>query len=601
MHRMFRFISVLITLLLFIINWNVDIPSSLNIKVHSSYEFHKVYVDPEKDSQIMEVKHENNIIYDDNDICIVSKTDHSRFGYKYYDVQGNIFEELTEIMTTKGEMFNLNCTHLLYLGHLELIVDPARLIDAKYKETGMRLFGGVKDGFLINIKRFKVKYGTDLTLQNLFKTVSHHAVLYGSNSVTFCGNLYAFGPPESPILAREKHPYVNRKYTSYKKVNVFDILETEMGCWDSSSDMMELENTLYLKQKSNCEKIKGSVINSLPDPNGWEPRDKYIDVASDSLDYYHKVLKKKSIPETGDSRGIAMLVYGAVFEDALINLKFIRKHMSNTPIEIFHNEELDEKQIQHLYEIKNLEVISIKPILKEYNIPILTDHNYHYKFSALLSSSFRHILFLDADSVPIHEPSWIFDDQIYKLTGLVMFPDMWKTNPKNPIYEVIGFECVDELEAETGQFFIDKYRHYHTIFLSFLMMKDQHLWYKFFFGDKDVLRWAARYLGNSVYVEQTFIKSLGFRLDDYLCGQTMIQSFSGILMFFHGNLLKHSTGLRKSHFSGYQEYRELSKIEPKFYMLNSFQCVAFNGGVWNDDLTAFEPFLQNYLKYRGIN
>ena len=537
----------------------------------------------------------------DDSICIVSKLDYSIHG-NYYKLQETIFDELNPGMTTKYDMFNLPCTHLLYLGHLMLISDPAQLLNADYKKFGMTLFGSVKDGFLINIKRFKIKYTQDTTLQRIFSNMVDQVVVFGNDIIgSFCGELLGFGL-DYPVLVFEKHPYISRKYNSYKKATLSDIFEDDLGCWDTDIPKIKLKNVLKIdpKPKKDCLHIKEELMNILPHPEEWEPKEEYINKAKHLLSIYMPQVKQRPIPEMGATKGVVMLIYGKVFNDTATNIRYMRQYLTKLPFEIMHNNELKDFQINELQDIKDVRVISISTTLKEHGMPIFEEHNYHFKFAALLRSTFRHVLFLDSDSMPMRDPSDIFNDYAYTSTGLLMFPDLSKTDPNNPIYKVVDFDCVDELEVESGQFLIDTYKHYHTILLSFYMLKDQDVWYKLFFGDKDVLKWSARYLRKPIHVEQTFMKSLGFKLQEYRCGQTMIHSLNGIMSFFHMNLLKHNPELHEWQLSGYQEYTDLSKVEARFYFLNEWQCVTYDDSDWQEDMTPFQPFLADYLHFRQI-
>jgi hypothetical protein len=48
---------------------------------------------------------------------------------------------------------------------------------------------------------------------------------------------------------------------------------------------------------------------------------------------------------------------------------------------------------------------------------------------ALLRSSFRHVLLLDSDSLPLADPSRLFDDPLYQQRGALFWPGVH--NPHN--------------------------------------------------------------------------------------------------------------------------------------------------------------------------
>lgn len=61
---------------------------------------------------------------------------------------------------------------------------------------------------------------------------------------------------------------------------------------------------------------------------------------------------------------------------------------------------------------------------------------YQYKMLALLSSKFENIIYLDSDNFPVRNPEFILNSEIFKETGLILWPDAWArtTNPK--FYEI---------------------------------------------------------------------------------------------------------------------------------------------------------------------
>lgn len=65
---------------------------------------------------------------------------------------------------------------------------------------------------------------------------------------------------------------------------------------------------------------------------------------------------------------------------------------------------------------------------------------YQYKMLALLSSKFENIIYLDSDNFPVRNPEFILNSELFKETGLVLWPDAWArtTNPK--FYDIANVE-----------------------------------------------------------------------------------------------------------------------------------------------------------------
>ena len=75
---------------------------------------------------------------------------------------------------------------------------------------------------------------------------------------------------------------------------------------------------------------------------------------------------------------------------------------------------------------------------------------------AILNSRFREVLLLDADNVPVVDPTYLFELPEFKAHGSVFWPDHASTRQQHPRWEVFGVEYRDEPEAESGQVLVDK-------------------------------------------------------------------------------------------------------------------------------------------------
>ena len=71
---------------------------------------------------------------------------------------------------------------------------------------------------------------------------------------------------------------------------------------------------------------------------------------------------------------------------------------------------------------------------------------YSYKPLALLTSQFRHVLYLDVDSIPAVDPLRLFTDPEYATLGAMFWPDLWGVAGRN-------FSFTDETgdPFQTGQ------------------------------------------------------------------------------------------------------------------------------------------------------
>lgn len=50
---------------------------------------------------------------------------------------------------------------------------------------------------------------------------------------------------------------------------------------------------------------------------------------------------------------------------------------------------------------------------------------FQIKAAAVINSSFKEILYLDSDNVPVQDPTFLFETEEYKNTGALFWPDFW--------------------------------------------------------------------------------------------------------------------------------------------------------------------------------
>src|SRR6185369_13685961 len=69
---------------------------------------------------------------------------------------------------------------------------------------------------------------------------------------------------------------------------------------------------------------------------------------------------------------------------------------------------------------------------------------------AIIHSSFKEVLLLDADNVPVLNPEFLFRTPEFLDTGAIFWPDYGKLAPTRKIWKLCGVEYRHEPEFETG-------------------------------------------------------------------------------------------------------------------------------------------------------
>lgn len=150
---------------------------------------------------------------------------------------------------------------------------------------------------------------------------------------------------------------------------------------------------------------------------------------------------------------------------------------------------------------------------------------YVMKGAAIIYSSFEEIIYLDVDNIALKDPTNLFDTPAYKETGAIFWKDLWKTRMDNPIYKVLGLECVDEYQQESGQMVVNKGlpNVFKALQLAFYMQEHSKFYFQFLQGDKDTFRFAWRVLKQPYHMVRPFMGIIGNIQDEKFCGVGMVQ------------------------------------------------------------------------------
>jgi len=209
--------------------------------------------------------------------------------------------------------------------------------------------------------------------------------------------------------------------------------------------------------------------------------------------------------DDAQGRGILICGGGSYAFSALITLAMIRHTGCTLPVEIwgFDASEFPDWFAQETAKLgatlhRADEFYSIDPVRGIYD----RDKGWTLKAYAILHSRFREILYLDADSYPVRDPSDLFERPEYIEHGAIFWPDTPDTGGTDfpeSVWQTIGITPRSEPEFEAGQFIIDKARCWTALRLLNWMNQHSDFYYWFdrqhAYGDKSVTHLAWRYLG----------------------------------------------------------------------------------------------------------
>lgn len=322
------------------------------------------------------------------------------------------------------------------------------------------------------------------------------------------------------------------------------------------------------------------------------------DVVSDKHVSFHNEYSKPS------GNGI-VFVGGIKFSWlAFIGIEQLRMLGCNLPIEVFIGDEneYEEDFCENILPKYNARCTvlhkEIGDISKKLDAKI---SGYQYKNLAFLVSKFENILFLDADNVPMRDPTPLFDSAVMKKHGLVIWPDAWARTTHPKYFEIAGVTVTDEIirgpykgqdsskldinkevsfhdlegtlpnpSSESGMILINKTKHAKTLLLSlYYNVFGPKLYYTLFTqgsageGDKETFIAAAHVLGNPYYQVLQPFKFIGHHF---------FGSFSSKALGQADPIVDYENFLKGSHLSETNGLVEAPNAEPAgvFFMHLSY-------------------------------
>ena len=226
------------------------------------------------------------------------------------------------------------------------------------------------------------------------------------------------------------------------------------------------------------------------------------------------------LPYTPRTQGVVSTAGGSYLVLFMTSLRMLRKTGSTLPVEVFlaNSDEYEPYICDHVLPTLNARCLILSDFLKEDTIKI--DH-YQYKVFAILFSSFEEVLFLDADSFPVHDPQALFDSEPFASTGMVLWPDFWSMSESPAYFEIASIPTAPLSEracVEAGELMYSKSKHELSLLLAtYYNMYGPSHYYQLLSqgalgeGDKETFGWAASVLERPSYHVKEGIRAMGNR------------------------------------------------------------------------------------------
>lgn len=260
------------------------------------------------------------------------------------------------------------------------------------------------------------------------------------------------------------------------------------------------------------------------------------------------------------TKGIVYVGGGRFTPMSLVSTLMLRRTGSKLPVEVFlpGEEDYDEYTCEVIFKDLNARCMVISRFTE---VPV---GKYQYKAFAILLSSFEDVIFLDADSFPVADPSKLLREEPYTITGLVTWPDFWISSATPLFYDVTNQPIPDLHEhasSESGQILVSKRKHGQSLLLAlYYNLHGPEFYYKLLSqkaageGDKETWIAAATALNQTYYQVREGTQAVGRHLND---------------TWRYGGMLQYNpSDDYKRQLKNKVEFRESENPTPAFFHLN---------------------------------
>lgn len=345
--------------------------------------------------------------------------------------------------------------------------------------------------------------------------------------------------------------------------------------------MDEDTGELFRVMQLNCSSVRDHVVFSCSESAdfanfGIKAQNVYHDAVQTNTTHPSSLLGN-----IGSGNGIVMVVYPKLLTSVFASIKVLRSYNCTLPIELW----ISQPEVVRTPSMKQtLEMLQRR--FSNVTVETIMDPTiagFSTKIHAVVHSKFENVLFLDADNVPVRDPTFLFESREFREKGAIFWPDFW--HPEKTIFniqhesllwELVDLPFVDMFEQESGQILINRKR--AALALEVLMFFAYHRPSHFerlvlAHGDKDLFRLAWMKTNTSYYMMPFPPASAGTVRGTYkkqFCGMTMVQfDVDGEVLFLHRNAKK---------LDG-----KVDKIDPKYWThLQTFKWENESGATVGD-------------------
>lgn len=205
----------------------------------------------------------------------------------------------------------------------------------------------------------------------------------------------------------------------------------------------------------------------------------------------------------------------------LVSIRMLRRTGCQLPVEVFVDDwtTYDPHVCESILPSLNAACVVLSEIY-ETAPKARAPTSYQFKLFAILFSSFQHVLFLDTDAFPAHDPSSLFTTAPYTTHGLVLWPDLFGLTISEHYYHVAGIPYESpaaRASTESSIVLLNKDAHRESLLM---MVYYNYFGPDFYYpllcqgshgaGDKETFVQAAMSVGLPWYQVKTGVAGLGY-------------------------------------------------------------------------------------------
>ncbi|KAJ5946799.1 hypothetical protein N7454_003638 [Penicillium verhagenii] len=234
---------------------------------------------------------------------------------------------------------------------------------------------------------------------------------------------------------------------------------------------------------------------------------------------------------TPGKRGLVSTAGSTYLPVFVSSLRMLRRTGSTLPVEVYMKDagEYEKRICNDVLPALNARCLVLGDVVGKDTI-----EHYQLKIFAVLFSSFEEIVWMDADCFPLGKPEDLLDSEPYFSSGLVTWPDFWKSSA-SPLYYKISRQEAPPITArqssETGVFLVSKKTHFLPLLLAaYYNYYGPSHYFRLLSqggpgeGDKETFLQAATAMGAPFYAVSERVQAIGHQLGEKLAGSAMAQS-----------------------------------------------------------------------------